>query len=47
MKYLNNKPFSFGWSKKYEDGYSVIFRKSLKEKIQEFIEQILIYLFIK
>jgi hypothetical protein len=47
MRYLKKEPFSFGWNKKYEEGYKNIFRKSFKEKIQEVIDSILIYLFLK
>jgi hypothetical protein len=47
MKYLSKTPFSFGWNKKYEEGYNNIFHKSIKEKIKEFIDSILIYLFLK
>jgi len=47
MKYLNKSFSVFMGSKDYEKNYDNIFKKSLKEKIKNFIDKILFNLFIK
>jgi len=47
MKYLNKSFNVFMGSKDYDKNYNGIFRKSLKEKIHNWINNLLIKLFIK
>lgn len=48
MKYLKSKFIVFmNQSPTYGQNYDRIFKKRLREKIQEFIERIIVYLFIK
>lgn len=47
MKRTDKIRLFFGWNKQYENNYERIFRKSLKERIQELIDNILVYIFLK
>jgi hypothetical protein len=41
-----DRPF-VGFNKKYEDNYDKVFRKSMKIKVKELVDDLLVKLFLK